>query len=57
MKRGDYFQSKDSGQGICIGIVFGKHRPQERATKWSQAERDPRSFQGGEGEVEGGGGV
>jgi hypothetical protein len=39
---------------MCTGTISGKHRPQERETKWFQAERAPGSFQGGEEEVEGG---
>jgi hypothetical protein len=55
-KASDYFQSKDSGQRMCIDTLFGKNRPQERETKWFQEEREPRNFQGGEEEVEEGGG-
>jgi hypothetical protein len=36
---------------MCIGTIYGKHRPQERTTKKYQAERAPKRFQGGKEEV------
>jgi hypothetical protein len=52
MKESDAFQAKENGQDMCTGIVSRKHRPQERESKWFQAERAPRIFHGGEEEVE-----
>jgi hypothetical protein len=41
---------------MCTGTIFEKHRPQEREAKQFQEERSLGSFQGGEEEVERGGG-
>jgi hypothetical protein len=37
---------------MCTGIVPGKHRPKEGATKWFKEKKSPGSFQGGEEKVE-----
>jgi hypothetical protein len=36
---------------MCTDIVPGKHRPKEGETKWFEAEREPRRFEGGEEEA------
>jgi hypothetical protein len=37
---------------VCTGTIPGKYRPKERENKWFEAKRAPRSFLGGEEEVE-----